>query len=141
MADPAPRAHVLLVDDTQAILDVMQELLEEEGYRVSVSMETLDLTRIKALQPDLIVQDLLFAGRQEAGWHFLTLMRLHPELACIPLLLCTAATETVNDPAMAENLDRQGVRVLLKPFELDHLLTTITEMLAAQKLIDQALAS
>lgn len=138
MADGARLIHVLIVNDTQAILDVMRELLEGEGYRVSVSIETVDLHRIKALKPDIIVQDLLFAGTQETGWKFLTLARLDPSVARIPLILCTAATETVSDPAMAENLDRLGVRVLLKPFNLDDLLTAITEVLAAQALIDQA---
>jgi CheY-like chemotaxis protein len=132
------RAHVLIIDDTQEILDVMSELLEEDGYRVSVSMETLDLARIKELAPDVIVQDLLFAGMQEQGWKFLTLARLDPETARIPLILCTAATETVNNPAMAENLDRLGVRVLLKPFHIEDLLAALAEVLAAQKLIDHA---
>jgi CheY-like chemotaxis protein len=132
------RAHILIVDDTQEILEVMRELLEEEGYRVSSSMETLDLAHIKQLAPDVIVQDLLFAGMQEQGWKFLTLARLDPELARTPVILCTAATETVNDPAMAENLDRLGVRVLLKPFHIEDLLTALAEVLAAQALIDDA---
>lgn len=136
----AARGHILIMDDTQEILDVMQELLEDEGYQVSVSLETLDLQRIKALAPDVIVQDLLFAGMQETGWKFLTLSHLDPDIAGIPLILCTAATETVNDPAMAENLNRLGVRVLLKPFTIDDLLTAITEVLTAQTLIDQARA-
>jgi hypothetical protein len=38
---------------------------------------------------------------------------------------------------MAQNLDRLGVRVLLKPFNLDDLLTAVAEALTAQKLIDQ----
>jgi CheY-like chemotaxis protein len=59
-------------------------------------------------------------------------------LAHIPLILCTAARELVTEPALAENLDRHGVRVLLKPFNLDELLTMVAEMLTAQKLIDQA---
>ena len=142
MGDPARRAHVLVVNDTQAILDLMRDLLEEEGYQVSTSIQTLDLTRIKALQPDLIIQDLLFAdGSQETGWHFLTLVRLDPELAHIPLLLCTAAMDPIKDPAMAENLNRLGVRVVLKPFNLEDLLTVVAEVLAAQALLDQARAN
>jgi CheY-like chemotaxis protein len=137
METTARRTHVLLIDDTQDVLEVMRDLLEDEGYRVSVSMETLDLSRIKDLAPDLIVQDLLFAGTQETGWHALTLMRLDPELARVPLILCTGATHIVNDPAMAENLDRLGVRVLLKPFDLDDFLTTVAEALPARKFLDQ----
>jgi CheY-like chemotaxis protein len=132
------RPHILVVNDSQAILDLLRDLLSDEGYRVSVAIEPLDLTRIKALAPDLIVQDLLFAdGSQQTGWHFLTLVRLDPETAHIPMILCTAAMDPIKDPDMAENLNRLGVRVLLKPFNLDDLLAAITEVFASQKLLDQ----
>jgi CheY-like chemotaxis protein len=75
---------------------------------------------------------------QGTGWMFLQLVRLDPEPARIPLVLCTAAVRTVNDPEMAEQLDRQGIRVVLKPFTIDDLLTTLTEVRTAQALINQA---
>ena len=130
--------HILVVNDTQEILDLMADLLEEEGYRVTTSLALLDIDKVKALAPDVIVQDLLFEGMQETGWKFLTLVRLDPELARIPLILCTAAVRTVNDPAMAEQLDRLGIRVVLKPFLIDDLLTALSETRTAQALIDQA---
>ena len=130
--------HVLLVNDTQEILDLMQELLEEEGYRVTTSLAFLDVAKVKALAPAVIVQDLLFEQTQEQGWKFLTLARLDPELARIPLVLCTAATQTVNDPEMAAQLDRLGVRVILKPFNIDELLNVLRDVLTAQALIAEA---
>lgn len=132
--------HVLIINDTQEILDLMQELLEEEGYRVTTSLALLDIRKVRALAPDIIVQDLLFEGTQELGWKFLTLVRLDPVLARIPLILCTAAVRTVRDPEMAEQLNRQGVRVVLKPFTIDDLLTTLSDVHTAQSLIDQATA-
>jgi CheY-like chemotaxis protein len=130
--------HVLVINDTQEIIDLMAELLEEEGYRVTTSLALLDIDKVKGLAPDIIVQDLLFEGTQELGWKFLTLVRLDPELARIPLILCTAAVRTVNDPEMAEQLNRQGIRVVLKPFTIDDLLTTLNEVHTAQSLINQA---
>jgi CheY-like chemotaxis protein len=135
---PGRQPHVLVIDDTQEILDLIKELLEEEGYRVTTSMALLDLDKVKTLAPDVIVQDLLFEGMQETGWKFLTLVRLDPELARIPLILCTAAVRTVNDPEMAEQLDRLGVCVLLKPFLIEDLLRAITGALTAQALIAEA---
>ena len=55
-------------------------------------------------------------------------------------MLCTAAVRTVNDPEMAEQLDRQGIRVVLKPFTIEDLLTTLNDVRNAQSLIDQATA-
>ena len=99
MAADGRQPHILVTNDTQEILDLMQELLEEEGYRVTTSLALLDIAKVKALAPDVIVQDLLFEGTQELGWKFLTLTRLDPALARIPLVLCTAAVRTVNDTA------------------------------------------
>ncbi len=138
MSADGRQPHILVVNDTQEILDLMQVLLEDEGYRVTTSLALLDLAKVKALAPDVIVQDLLFEGTQELGWKFLTLVRLDPDLARIPLILCTAAVRTVNDPEMAEQLNRQGIRVVLKPFTIEDLLTTLSEVRTAQTLINQA---
>ena len=138
MSADARQPHILIVNDTQEILDLMQELLEDEGYRVTTSLALLDIDKVKALVPDVIVQHLLFEGTQELGWKFLTLVRLDPELARIPLVLCTAAVRTVNDPEMAAQLDRQGIRVVLKPFDVEQLLTVLAEVLTAQALIAEA---
>ena len=138
MTTPGHQPHILVIDDTQEILDLIKELLEEEGYRVTTSMARLDLDKVKTLAPDIIVQDLLFEGMQEAGWKFLTLVRLDPDLARIPLILCTAAVRTTNDPEMAEQLDRLGVRVVLKPFLIEDLLRAIIGALTAQALIAEA---
>jgi len=138
MTADAHQKHILIVNDTQEILDLLRDLLEEEGYQVTSSLALLDIEKVKVLAPDLIVQDLLFEGMQELGWKFLTLVRLDPQLARIPLILCTAAVRTVNDPAMAEQLNRLGVRVVLKPFTIEDLLTALRETRTAQALIDQA---
>jgi len=129
--------HILIINDTQEILDLMQELLEDEGYRVTTSLALLDIDKVKKIAPDVIVQDLLFEGTQELGWKFLTLVRLDPVLARIPLVLCTAAVRTVTNPEMAEQLNQKGIRIVLKPFTIEDLLTTLDEIRAAQSLINQ----
>ena len=123
--------HILIVNDTQELLDIMKELLEGEGYRVTTSVALLNLDKVKTLAPDVIVQDLLFAGTQELGWKFLHLSQLDPEVARIPFILCTAAVGTVRDPAMAAQLERLGIRVVLKPFDLEQLLQVLAEVLSA----------
>src|SRR5215204_608814 len=123
------RPHILVVDGTPEILDLLQELLEEEGYRVTPCREALDLEQVKALAPDVIIQDLLFEQTQERGWTFLTLVRLDPELSAIPLILCTAAMHVVKDEEIAEKLRQMGLRVVLNPFQIAELLAAISEAL------------
>jgi CheY-like chemotaxis protein len=124
VADPA--RHVLVMDDAQELIDLMQMLLEEEGYRVSTSLHTLDIDRIRELAPDVIVLDLLF-DYQLKGWHFLTMARLDRALCRIPIVLCTAAAMIV-EPMLA-NLAALHVRVIYKPFDIDQLLFAVDEAL------------
>jgi two-component system response regulator VicR len=130
MSADGRRPHVLVVNDTQEILDLMQELLEEEGYRVTTSLALLNMGKVKALAPDVIVQDLLFEQSQELGWKFLTLSRLDLDVAPVPLILCTAAMSVVKDEDMAEKLRHLRVRVVLKPFAAEELLDVVAAVLA-----------
>lgn len=127
MAADGRQPHILIINDTQEIIDLMRELLEDEGYRVTTSLETLNPDKIKTLAPDVILQDLLFEGKQEKGWKMLHLTRLDPELTNIPVVLCTAAVMTVRDDEMAAQLARLRVRVVLKPFDLEQLLGALAE--------------
>ena len=45
MTAPGRQPHILVIDDTQEILDLMAELLEDEGYRVTCSLALLDIER------------------------------------------------------------------------------------------------
>lgn len=132
MASDGRQPHILCVNDTQEVLDLLRELLEDEGYRVTTAMEMFDLDRVRELAPDVIVQDLLFEQTQDRGWKFLTLVRLDPELSRIPLILCTAAVAVIRDEAMAANLRQLGVRVVLKPFNIEDLLAALATVLREQ---------
>jgi CheY-like chemotaxis protein len=119
------------MDDTPVILELLKELLEDEEYRVTTCQDLLNLPQIRAVQPDTILMDLRFAGGRETGGQFLTAARSDPELAHIPIILCTAATREVQDEVMAEQLRRLRVRVVLKPFDIDELLAVLAEALIA----------
>ena len=131
MLPATPQAHILVINDAQAMIDGLPTLLAEAGYRVSYSVTPLECPRIKILMPDLIVQDLVVAGVREPCWHFLSQVRLDPDLMHIPLILCPVAGERFTQPIMDFNLDRLGVRVLRRPFAFSDLLRTVTEVLPA----------
>lgn len=126
-----PQAHILVINDAQAMIDGLPNLLAAAGYRVSHSMTPLECPHIKVLMPDLIVQDLVVAGVREPCWHFLSQVRLDPDLMHIPLILCPVADELFIKPIMDFNLDRLGVRVLRRPFAFNDLLRTVSEVLPA----------
>ena len=131
MAKDAKQKHVLVVNDTPEILDMFQMLLGDEGFRVSVDRFTVEmavmLSRVKNIEPDLIVLDYLI-GREESGWQFLQMLKMDRETKDLPVVICTAATQQVDQ--IRAHLDEMGVGVILKPFDIDHLLEVIKSALA-----------
>lgn len=123
--------HIFIINDTIAILELFRELLEEEGYRVSTdgfSVELVEmLDRIKQAQPDLIVLDLIILDEGK-GWQFLQVLKLDRETRDIPVLVCTAAAKLVDE--LQTHLDTMGVIVVLKPFDIDHVLNELRQVFA-----------
>ncbi len=54
--------HILVVNDTQDILEIFRLLLESEGYRVTLSSFPLQKAAdVVQLNPDLIILDVVLA--------------------------------------------------------------------------------
>jgi len=130
-------ARILVVNDTQEILDLFQMILESEGYEVVLSSFPFKYTgEIEKIKPDLIILDFLF-GDKQIGWQMLQALKMQRSTASIPVIACTAAFHDVQE--QEGYLVSQGVHVVYKPFDLDYLLTTISQALAStKKTISQA---
>ncbi len=119
------RRRILIVNDSQEILDVLRDLLEEEGYDVVVySYAIRDLDEVKRINPDLIILDFII-NEETAGWQMLQKLKLDRETATIPVIVCTAAAGLVRE--LEGHLKAKGVSVVLKPFDIDDLLTEINQ--------------
>lgn len=124
------KAHILIIDDDQSILEMMRLVLEEEGgYRVTTAESTFEeVNDIERLQPDLILLDFLLQGRN-TGWNFLQKLRLHRPTKDIPIVLCTAALADVKEQEPI--LIQKGIPILYKPFDVDELLHIVDQILSS----------
>jgi CheY-like chemotaxis protein len=124
------KAHILIIDDDQSILEMMRLVLEEEGnYRVTTAESIFeDVTDIERLQPQLILLDFLLQGRQ-TGWNFLQKLKLHRPTKDIPVVLCTAALSDVKDQEPI--LTQKGIPILYKPFDVDELLHIVAQVISS----------
>ena len=127
MTSKAPLRIAVINDDT-AFLDLMRELLEdEEGYEVSICRESDDAHEfVRKHRPDLVILDIRMGG-EESGWTILNLLTLDPSTRPIPLIVCSAAVQSLQEHQ--ELLDRFGITALPKPFDLDTLLSTVREVI------------
>jgi CheY-like chemotaxis protein len=121
-------ARILVVNDTQEILEIFRMLLEPEGYEVFLySFAPHDLTEVQRIKPDLVILDLIF-GSEKLGWQLLDKMHMARETSLIPVVVCTAA---INEVRQNEGyLRAMGVSVVLKPFDIDLLLQVVKDALA-----------
>jgi CheY-like chemotaxis protein len=115
--------HVLVFEDNDAMRDLYRELLEEEGYRLTLAanpeMEPAD---VAALAPDLIVLDLLF-GRRSRGIELLDALQSDPRTRHIPVLVCSADTTFLTE--RRDELAARTCGAIAKPFGLDTLLAAV----------------
>lgn len=116
--------RILVINDTQEILDLFRVLLEEEaGYEVVLySFAIMDMREVKRIKPDLIILDYVF-GSEKLGWQFLQKLKMTRPTAKIPVIICTAATREIHE--IEGYLQAQGIRVVPKPFDIDVLLEAV----------------
>ena len=119
--------RILVINDTQEILELFREILEEAGYDVVLySYAPQELREIERIQPDLVILDFIF-GREKAGWQLLQKMKMRRSTAKIPVIVCTAAIREVRE--IEGQLKSQGVGLVPKPFDIDDLLLEVQRAL------------
>jgi CheY-like chemotaxis protein len=119
--------RIMVVNDTQEILELFQELLSSEGYEVVLySYAIQDLDEIERHKPDLIILDYIFGG-ERTGWELLQKLKMRRSTAALPVVICTAAKRQVEE--IEGHLAAMGVGVVLKPFNVDDLLNVVQQTL------------
>lgn len=131
--------HILVINDTQDILDLFREILEEDGYRVSLySFVFQDIAEIRDLLPDLVILDFVIGGEAQ-GWQMLQKMKMTRETMDIPVIVCTAALSLARE--LDGHLRAKNVGVVLKPFDIDDLLEAVDSSLKKGAPVSPAIAS
>jgi DNA-binding NtrC family response regulator len=123
----AERPVVVVVDDDQAYLSMMEEVLGEEGYQVipyGESTGAYDL--ISKTHPDLVILDMRMA-HPGAGLLLLYLIRLDAAIGATPIIVASADTRLLREKTRF--FKERACLTLEKPFELQLLLRTIATAL------------
>lgn len=131
-------ARILVVNDTQEILELFRMILEEEGgYEVILSgFPIQEIKDIEQIKPDLIILDLVF-GSEKTGMQMLQMLKMKRSTALIPVIICTAALDLVRE--QEGYLNSHGVHLIYKPFDIDHLLINVKRLLESHEHISAAI--
>lgn len=113
---------ILVVEDDDVIRELLQELLEDEGYAVRSARNGLEgLELIDSVCPDLIISDVVMPKLD--GFGFREAARKGGCRARFILMSAMARFGPWHDAVF-----------LAKPFEVEHLLKTVERELAAPKI-------
>lgn len=121
---------VAVVDRDDTFLDLVDDLLIDEGYRtLRCPTSTGAQERIRAARPALIILDL-WLERPELGWQLLGDLRRDQRTAMIPVLICSTSVP------LPENLPIPAhwppTATLPEPFKLDDLLGQIRALVRSE---------
>jgi DNA-binding response OmpR family regulator len=119
--DPSP-GRVLVVEDDEAIADVLRRTLRQEGHEVRSSADGVEALRAaEEFVPDLVVLDLGLPGLD--GVEVCGRLRAESD---VPILILTARAD-LDD--RVEGLDAGADDYLVKPFERQELLARIRALM------------
>jgi CheY-like chemotaxis protein len=117
--------HIVVANDDVLMLDLMKELLTDEGYQVTLIRESRKAYQlIKELAPDLVILDIRM-GNELTGFELIALLMLDPATRRIPLIVASADSRALQEHA--DQLAHHNILVVAKPFDLEDLLKAISE--------------
>jgi CheY-like chemotaxis protein len=115
---------ILVVEDDQAIREVLTEVLRFEGFEAfgaANGREALNLLEAEDV-PSLIILDLMMPVMN--GWEFLDHIHQTPRLATIPVIVASAGLSRPNGPEIEVDFMR-------KPIDLDEFIERVRKHLPA----------
>lgn len=115
---------VLVVDDEFGVAEVLQSILEDEGYRVATAINGKQaLARLGELTPDLIILDYMMPIMD--GTQTLAAIRKDPAFATLPIIMMSSLEEAaVRETCTGYN------SFLRKPFRAVMVLKVVEQLLS-----------
>lgn len=121
--------HILIVEDTVALLEQITEVLKMEGYKItSASNGQSALTVLKKIKPDGIITDLLMPKMD--GFEFITRVRQQASWAGIPIMVFSAMPAHENEIKV---LALGATLYLKKPSNIETLIRAVNTLMEYEK--------
>jgi CheY-like chemotaxis protein len=115
--------QIMLIEDDESIRDMLNDLLEEEGYQVVSAQhgqQALAYLREQRPLPNLVLLDATMPVMN--GWEFLAARSNEPELAAIPVIMLSAAATGAEQRAA-----QFKVQLVRKPIDIEQLLAIVAQ--------------
>jgi signal transduction histidine kinase len=132
LQQPSKTDRILVVDDSPDNLFLVQTILEEEGYEITLAENGRSaLNEIEQSPPDLVLLDVMMPGMD--GYEVTRRVRDNAKLPFIPILLITAHDHA----SVVEGLDTGADDFIRKPVQVDELLARVRSLLRLKHSVDE----
>ncbi|NLB60190.1 MAG: response regulator [Lentisphaerae bacterium] len=126
------KPRILLIDDDEALLGSLRDLLEAFDYEVYLATNgPAGLSQAQETKPDLVILDVMMRTDTE-GLEIARRLRSLPELRATRIMLVTGMLKTLGIAGSSLTIDPQWLPVdliLEKPVEPDMLIKEIRRLL------------
>ncbi|CAA9559957.1 MAG: hypothetical protein AVDCRST_MAG70-1582 [uncultured Thermomicrobiales bacterium] len=120
------RQHIFAVNGSPDLLDVIRTLFQDENYNVTTTNfipDTFD--QIATAAPAVLIVDLVRG--EEAGFNLLEQLSREDATRDLPIIV-VSTSQAMIDEARAHPAQYGRRRFLRKPFDIDDLLTMVTDL-------------
>lgn len=123
------KTRIIVIDHDETFLELMLQFLEDENYLTTICRDREAAAQaIQEKRPDLLIVDLQL-DNSEPAWEILHDIRQNPQTAGVPTIVTTTDERLLREDG--DEKQRYEVELLIKPFDLDELLTLIHRLLVA----------
>ena len=124
------KQQILVVDDSEDMRVLLEQILEEAGYRVVLAQDgQASLTQARLYHPDLILMDMSLPDID--GWEAVRHLRKMSEFRATPIIAVTAHVS----PREEERAMAAGCTAHIgKPFDTRVLLQSIARLLKGESI-------
>jgi two-component system response regulator VicR len=113
------KKKVVLIQDNEHILEIMDKVLEDEGFEVTPSLTTEPIEKIEKIDPDVIVVDEHIQGDKK-GTEVIEDLKSDPDTEELPAVLTSTSMDL---PKKADQCKADDY--IQKPFDLDHMVDVV----------------
>ncbi|SHK85632.1 response regulator [Chryseobacterium polytrichastri] len=113
------KKKVVLVQDNEDILDIMDQVLTEEGFDVIPSLTTESIEKIDEIEPDIVIVDDHIKGNKK-GSEVIEDLKSEPETEDLSAVLTSTSH---NLPKEAR--DCKADDYIRKPFDIDDMIEVV----------------
>ena len=118
------RTQILVIDDEEALCEILKFNLEKEGYEVDCAHSAEEALEMDLTPYSLFLVDIMM-GRM-SGFDFAKQIRNNPELENTPVIFCSALTDE-DDKVMGLNIGADDY--VTKPFVIGEVLARVRAVL------------